>query len=83
MYLSSCHRDIGIPINFQQESGIITFEALNTTHLSRYQKDVCLKEVHPLVVYDGEQEIALETMQWNGHHLEFIWASLIYFTFLR
>ena len=24
-YLSSCHSDIGIPINFQQESGIITF----------------------------------------------------------
>ena len=23
--LSSCHSDIGIPINFQQESGIITF----------------------------------------------------------
>ena len=24
-YLSSCHSDIEIPINFQQESGIITF----------------------------------------------------------
>ena len=24
-YLSSCHSDIGIPISFQQESGIITF----------------------------------------------------------
>ena len=23
--LSSCHRDIGIPINFQEESGIIYF----------------------------------------------------------
>ena len=23
--LSSCHSDIGIPINFQQESGIVTF----------------------------------------------------------
>ena len=23
--LSSCHRDIGIPINFQEESGIVTF----------------------------------------------------------
>ena len=23
--LSSCHSDIGVPINFQQESGIITF----------------------------------------------------------
>ena len=25
----------------------------------------CLKEVEPLVVYDGEQGIALEPMQWN------------------
>ena len=24
-YLSSCHSDVGIPINFQQESGIVTF----------------------------------------------------------
>ena len=24
-FLSSCHSDIGIPINFQEESGIITF----------------------------------------------------------
>ena len=23
--LSSCHRDIGIPINFQEESGIVSF----------------------------------------------------------
>ena len=23
--ISSCHRDIGIPINFQEESGIISF----------------------------------------------------------
>ena len=23
--LSSCHSDIGIPINFQEESGIVTF----------------------------------------------------------
>ena len=27
--LSSCHSDIGIPINFQQESGNHNFEALN------------------------------------------------------
>ena len=24
-FLSSCHSDIGIPINFQEESGIVTF----------------------------------------------------------
>ena len=24
-YLSSCHNDIGIPINFQEESDIVTF----------------------------------------------------------
>ena len=38
--LSSWHRDIGIPINFQEESGIITFEALNSACLSRCQWDV-------------------------------------------
>ena len=35
--LSSFHRDIGIPINFQEESRYISFEALNSTSLSRYQ----------------------------------------------
>ena len=25
VYLSNCHSDIGIPINFQEESGIVTF----------------------------------------------------------
>ena len=38
--LSNFHSDIGIPINFQQESGIITFEALNSMCLSRCQRDV-------------------------------------------
>ena len=37
---SSCPRDIGIPISFQEESGIITFEALNSACLSRCQWDV-------------------------------------------
>ena len=40
--LSSCHSDIGIPINFHQESGIVTFEALNSLCLSRCQSDVRL-----------------------------------------
>ena len=26
----------------------------------------CLKEVKPLVVYDGEQGVVLEPMQWNS-----------------
>ena len=38
--LSSWHSDIGIPINFQKESGIVTFEALNSAGLSRCQRDV-------------------------------------------
>ena len=25
VFYSSCHRDIGIPINFQEESGIVSF----------------------------------------------------------
>ena len=36
--LSSFHRDIGIPINFQEESGLVTFEALNSTSLWRCQE---------------------------------------------
>ena len=39
MSLSSCHRDIEIPINFQDESGIISFEALNSACLSICQRD--------------------------------------------
>ena len=42
--LSTCHTDIGIPINFQEESGIIIFEALNSTCLLR-----CLGDVRPPV----------------------------------
>ena len=36
--LSSFHSDIGIPINFQEESGLFTFEALKSTSLSRCQE---------------------------------------------
>ena len=36
--LSSCHRDIGIPINFQEESS--PFETLNSALLSSCQRDV-------------------------------------------
>ena len=32
--LSSFQKDRGIPINFQEESGLVTFEALNSTSLS-------------------------------------------------
>ena len=38
--LSSWNSDIGIPIHFQKESGIVIFEALNSVCLSRYQSDV-------------------------------------------
>ena len=30
--------EIRIPVNFQEESGLITFEALNSTSLSRCQQ---------------------------------------------
>ena len=42
----------------------------------------CLKEVKPLVVYDGEQGIALEPMQGIGLNLKLIWATPSDFTFL-
>ena len=38
--LSSWNSDIAIPILFQEESGIVTFEALNSVCLSRCQSDV-------------------------------------------
>ena len=38
--LSSWNGDIWIPIHFQKESGIVTFVALNSVCLSRYQSDV-------------------------------------------
>ena len=36
--LSTFQKDLGIPINFQEESGLVTFEALNSTSLSRSQE---------------------------------------------
>ena len=38
--LSSWNSDIGIPIHFQKESGIVTFEALNSVCLSSCQGDM-------------------------------------------
>ena len=38
--LSGWNSDIGITIHFQKESGIVSFEALNSVCLSRYQSDV-------------------------------------------
>ena len=38
--LISWHSYVGIPINFHEESGIVTFEALNSAHLSKSQMDV-------------------------------------------
>ena len=35
--LSSFQRNLGIPINFQEESGLITFEVLNSMSLSMCQ----------------------------------------------
>ena len=36
--LSIFQEDLGIPINFQEESGLITFEALNSMSLSMCQE---------------------------------------------
>ena len=36
--LSSVQKNLGIPINFQEESGLITFEALNCMSFSRCQE---------------------------------------------
>ena len=37
---SSCHRHIGIPINFQRSQALYPFETLNSACLSRGQRDV-------------------------------------------
>ena len=43
----------------------------------------CLKEVKPLVVYDGEQRIFLEPIHGIGLNLDLIWATQRYVTFLQ
>ena len=43
----------------------------------------CLKQVKPLVVYDGAHGIVLKPMQGIALNLEWIWATPRYFTFLR
>ena len=40
MSLIIWHSYIGIPINFHKWSGIVTFEAMNSAHLSMCQMDV-------------------------------------------
>ena len=48
MSLSSCHSDIGSPINFQQESGIVTFlssELRMTLEVSKGCEASCPDEV--------------------------------------
>ena len=46
--LSSFQKDLGIPVNFQEESGLVTFEALNSTSLSR-----CRDVRHPVQMRRG------------------------------
>ena len=43
--LSSFQKDLGIPINFQEESGLVTFEALNPMSLSSCQGDMIPPEI--------------------------------------
>ena len=42
-----------------------------------------VKDVKPLVVYDVECEMAMDSMKGNVLHLELIWGTQIYFAFLR
>ena len=44
---------------------------------------IVVKDVKPLFVYDVECEMAMESMRGNVHHLELIWDTPNYFTFLR
>ena len=56
--LSSFQKDLGIPINFQEESGLVTFEALNSTSLS-----MCQERRGPLSSCDGELGFSLGSPQ--------------------
>ena len=42
-----------------------------------------VKYVKPLVVYDVECEMDMDSMTVNVLHLELIWGTPIYFAFLR
>ena len=44
---------------------------------------IVLKDVKPLVVYDVECKMALDSMNVNVLHLELICGTPIYFAFLR
>ena len=56
--LSSFQKDLGIPINFQEESGLDTLKACVSGNFGS-----CLKEVKPLVLYSVEHGIAMEPMK--------------------
>ena len=36
--ISSFQKDLGIPVNFQEESSLVTFEAFNSTSLSSVKR---------------------------------------------
>ena len=65
--VSSFQKDLGIPINFQEESGLVTFEALNFTSLSR-----CQEMWGPLSRWGGELGFCLRSPQriQTSFHLE-------------
>ena len=43
---------------------------------------IVVKDVKPLVVYDVECEMAMDSMKGNVLHLDLIWGTPIYFAFL-
>ena len=43
---------------------------------------IVVKDVKPLVVYDVECEMAMDSMKGNMLHLVLIWGTPIYFAFL-
>ena len=44
---------------------------------------IVVKDVKPLVVYDVECEMAMDSMKGKCAHVELIWGTPIYFAFLR
>ena len=56
--LSRWHSDIGIPINFQEESGIVTFRSIELSQPLEVSRDV-----RPCVLMRGDLGLSLGTAQ--------------------
>ena len=77
--LSIFQKDLGIPINFQQESGLVNFEALNSTSLSS-----CQEMWGPLSRWDGDLGFPLGSPHRIQTSLHLVrWKTSLHLSHLR